>query len=71
MSAKTKEKMLKILQGRNAQDGKEQKKQMVRLEWNLIEFFLLRHLCSELVPYMFWRWMHQPWTVTQVRWSLV
>ena len=42
MSAKTKEKMLKILQGRNAQDGKEQKKQMVRLEWNLIDFFFIK-----------------------------
>ena len=37
MSAKTKEKLLKILQGRNAQDGKEQKKQVVSLEWNFIE----------------------------------
>ena len=31
-SAKTKDKILKILQGRNAQDGKEQKKKMVYLE---------------------------------------
>ena len=30
MSAKTKDKVLKILEGRNAQDGKEQKKHTVK-----------------------------------------
>ena len=39
MSAKTKDKMLKIFEGRNAQDGKERKKHMVYLEWNFIDFF--------------------------------
>ena len=33
MSAKTKDKTLKILEGRRAQDGKEQKEHVVYLKW--------------------------------------
>ena len=53
MSAKTKDKMLKILEGGNAQDGKEQKKHMVYLEWNFIDIFIeasiywISAICSE------------------------
>ena len=38
MSAKTKDKMLKNFQGRNVQDGKEQKKCI----WNDILFFYMK-----------------------------
>ena len=37
MSVKTKDKMLKMLEGGNIQDGKEQKKHMVYLEWKFIK----------------------------------
>ena len=53
VSAKTKDKTLKILEGRNAQDGKEQKKHMVYLEMKFYYyFFSLKHLYTELVPYV-------------------